>query len=127
MPKIQRRTAAVELADGRILEVRILNPDRIRYEQTAHRNGWPGMTVTDGVATLNDTTRRATFEAWAALKRTGQYDGTWEKFYATDCLDVTIDEEDVDPTPPDPDSETSPSSHGADAGVSPSSVTPTTD
>jgi len=126
MPKIKRRNAAVELADGRVLEVRILNPDTIRYEQTAHRNGWPGMTVTDGVATLNDATRRQTFEAWAALRRTGQYDGPWERFEATDCLDVTVEEEDVDPTRPEADPGSSPNSHGSDDAPSENSPTPTT-
>lgn len=126
MPKLTRRTAIVELADGTITTVRITNPDTLRYEQTAHRNGWPGMTLTDGVATLNDASRRATFEAWAALKRTGQYADAWEKFAQTDCVEVSIEEEQVDPTRPAPALDSSPSSHGTDNGVSKSSPVPTT-
>lgn len=125
-PKLTRRLAAVELADGRILTVRITNPDTMRYEQTAHRNGWPGVTVTDGVGELKDQTRKVTFETWAALKRTGQYEGTWEKFSQTDCLDVTVEEETVDPTQPAPAPTSSPSSHGGDADHSPRSLVSTT-
>lgn len=118
MTAITRRIATVELADGRILTARVINPDTLRYEQTAHRNSWPGMTMVDGVATLGDTTRRMTFEAWAALKRTDQYAGSWDQFSQTDCLDVEINEEEVNPTQSAAAPDSSPSSHGTDAEVS---------
>lgn len=118
MTGITRRIATVELEDGRVLTARIINPDTLRYEQTAHRNSWPGMTMVDGVATLGDTARRMTFEAWAALKRTNQYSGSWDQFCQTDCLDVDVSEEDVNPTQSAAEPDSSPSSHGTDAEVS---------
>lgn len=122
MAKLTRRVATVELADGRVLTARITNPDTLRYEQEAHRNGWPGMTIVDGVTSMGDLTRRTTFEAWAALKRTNQYAGTWATFSTTDCVDIATDEEDVNPTPPGPDSGSLPNSRGPGAEVSSSSV-----
>lgn len=118
MTGITRRIATVELEDGRVLTARVINPDTLRYEQTAHRNSWPGMTMVDGVATLGDTVRRMTFEAWAALKRTNQYSGTWDQFCQTDCLDVSIDEEEVNPTQSAAEPDSSRNSHGTDAEVS---------
>lgn len=118
MTGITRRIATVELADGRVLTARVINPDTLRYEQTAHRNSWPGMTMVDGVATLGDTTRRMTFEAWAALKRTDQYAGSWDQFSQTDCLDVEISEEEVNPTQSAAEPDSSRNSHGTDAEVS---------
>lgn len=115
---ITRRIATVELTDGRVLTARVINPDTLRYEQTAHRNGWPGMTMVDGVATLGDTVRRMTFEAWAALKRTDQYAGSWDQFSQTDCVDVEIEEEKVNPTRPAAAPDSSQNSHGTDAEVS---------
>lgn len=126
MSGITRRIATVELADGQVLTARVINPDTLRYEQTAHRNGWPGMTMVDGVATLGDTARRMTFEAWAALKRTNQYAGSWDQFSQTDCLDVTVDEEEVNPTRRAAEPDSSPSSHGTDAEVSKNSPEPMT-
>lgn len=118
MSGITRRIATVELADGQVLTARVINPDTLRYEQTAHRNGWPGMTMVDGVATLGDTARRMTFEAWAALKRTNQYAGSWDQFSQTDCVDVNVDEEAVNPTQRAAEHDSSPSSPGTDAEVS---------
>lgn len=126
MSKLTRRVATVELADGRILETRITNPDTMRYEHTAQTHGWPGMTVKDGITTVADATRRATFEVWASLKRTKQYDGTWETFEQTDCLDFNVEEEEVDPTRPDPGTGSSPISPGLDGVPSPNSLEPTT-
>lgn len=125
MPRLTRRTAAVELASGEVLTVRIINPDTLRYEQTAQRHGWPTLTVQDGVAHLPDQSRKATFEVWAALRRTGQYAGTWEDFEGGDCVEVAVDEEQVDPTRPAPGSDSSQSSPGSAAGTSPSSPEPT--
>lgn len=98
MPTLKRRNATVELADGRILEVRVINPDTLRYEQTAARRNWEQMTIKDGVATVPDQTIKSTYEVWAALKRTGQYDGDWDTFYKADCVDFNVEETDVDPT-----------------------------
>lgn len=126
MQKLTRRHAVVELADGRILTARIINPDTIRYEETARRHGWPGLVVEDGKAEFRGNALRDTFESFAALKRTGQYGGSWEAFRETDCVDLTVNEEEVDPTQPVPASGSVPSSPGSDVAPSPSSETPTT-
>lgn len=123
---ITRRIATVELADGQVLTARIINPDTLRYEQTAHRNGWPGMTMVDGVATLGDTVRRMTFEAWAALKRTNQYAGSWDQFSQIDCIDVEVSDEEVNPTQPAAEPDSSQNSHGTDADLSKSLPEPMT-
>lgn len=115
MSGITRKIATVELADGQVLTARVINPDTLRYEQTAHRNGWPGMTMVDGVATLGDTARRMTFEAWAALKRTNQYAGSWDQFSQTDCVDLDVSEEEVNPTRPAAEPDSSQNSRGTDA------------
>lgn len=115
MATLTRRIATVELADGRILTARIINPDTLRYEQTAQLNKWPGMTMVDGVATIGDTVRRMTFETWAALKRTNQYDRDYDTFASVDCVDVEMSEEDVNPTQPEAEPDSSQSSPGTDA------------
>ena len=126
MTGITRRIATVELADGRILTARVINPDTLRYEQTAHRNGWPGMTMVDGVAQMGDANRRVTFEAWAALKRTDQYAESWDHFATKDCLDVDMREEEVNPTRPAAEPDSSPNWRGTDAEVSKSLPEPMT-
>lgn len=126
MPKLTRRTATVELADGRVLEARIINPDTIRYEETAQRYGWPGVVIEDGKAEFHGNALRDTFESYAALKRTSQYAGSWESFRDSDCVAVEVDEQDVDPTQPAPVSASVPSSHGSDVDRSLSSETQTT-
>lgn len=125
--KIKRRMAAVELADGRVLEVRIINPDVVRYEETRARLGWPTMTVKDGVGSLPPVDFSDLFQAYAALKRTGQYGGTWDSFKDADCVDLVVEEVgDADPTQPDPGSSSSPSSPGVGAEISTSSDEPPT-
>lgn len=120
-PQLTRRTAVVELTDGRILSARIINPDTLRYEETAHRNGWPGMTLVDGVATMGDTNRRITFETWAALKRTKQYDKSYDQFAQYDCVDIDVSEEKVTPTVAGPGPASSLNSPGTAANHSPNS------
>lgn len=126
MSSLKRRIATVELADERVLVVRIINPDVLRYEEQAHREKWPTMTVRDEVGTLPALDYSATFQAWAALKRTGQYDGSWTDFKTKDCVQVQIDEEELDPTPPDHVPDSWQSSPGTDDVPSRSSEDSTT-
>jgi hypothetical protein len=57
-----------------VLEVQTLNPDVMRWEETARKHKWGGITGNEITFT--------TFIAWAALKRTGMIgpDMTWEKW-----------------------------------------------
>lgn len=124
--KLTRRTAVVEMADERILTVRVTNPDKLRYEEHALRQGWNNVNMNGEVLGGAYNARGETYETWAALKRTGQYDGTYEQFAGRDCLAITVDEEEVDPTQPGPGSGSSPKSPGTGAVPSSSSSKPTT-
>lgn len=102
---LQTQKLLVELADGRKLEAEARNPDYIRWELTAARERWP-LIETDaaGNATVRAPILMTTFLAWAALNRTGQYEGKWEDFRSNDCLGVeSLEAAEVDPTPPEPD------------------------
>ena len=69
------------------LTVTVRNPDRVRWDMAATRNGWPGL---DKAPFLG-----MTYLAWAALKREGHYAGTWDEFKDSDCLEVESFDEDV--------------------------------
>jgi hypothetical protein len=95
----------VSLADGGELDVQTCNPDLIRYERTAAKHRWPGMS--------DQPVTWMTFLAWSALRREAQIspEVTWERFSDEVCLAVeTIADDDDeeagqagDPTPPGPD------------------------
>lgn len=86
----------VTLDNGTRVTEEIRNPDRVRWDMTAARQGWPSFS---DAAFLG-----MTFLSFAALKRTGQYTGTWEEFRDTDCADIemtdaegnALDEDDLD-------------------------------
>jgi hypothetical protein len=96
--KLKRRIVTVELATGDIVTARIIHPDVLRYQETAQKHGWPSLTVRDGVGATPHLDYEDTFTAWAALRRTNQYAGKWETFKDTDCVDLVVEVEDVDPT-----------------------------
>lgn len=81
-------TLQIELAQGDILEETVLNPDRVRWDMAATRNGWPSF---DKAPFLG-----LTYLAWAALKRQGRYTGTWDDFKDHDCIDVQSAEDEVE-------------------------------
>jgi hypothetical protein len=110
VPKLTRKIATVELADGTVhTDIRIINPDVLLYGETATRHKWPSMTVKNEVGTVPHVDYEDTFTAWAALKRLGLYEPGWDVFSKKDCLQVVVEKEDVDPTQPaaEPDSESS--------------------
>lgn len=101
MPQLTRTLATVELADGTVhTDVRITNPDLLRYRETAQRHGWPSLVVKGETGTMPHLNYEDTFTAWAALRRLGLYSGTWETFKDTDCIGLATATETVDPTPP---------------------------
>lgn len=81
----------VTLADNpnEKIEVPILNPDRVRWDMAAARNGWPSME--------NAPFLGMTYFAWAALKREGLYTGTWDDFKDRDCIDLDSRDDAEDP------------------------------
>lgn len=87
----------VDLADGTAHVAHVINPDRIRFDLTRQREGWPAFSDAPFMS--------LTFFAWAALKRQGAPVGTWESFSTAECLDVTDiskAEDAVHPSPTDP-------------------------
>lgn len=62
------------------IDVKILNPDRVRWDMTAQKHNWPAFQDAPFLGT--------TFLAWAALRRENLYAGTFEEFRDRDALDV---------------------------------------
>jgi hypothetical protein len=106
MGLLTRKLATVELANGDIFtDVRIIQADVRRYELTAQKHHWPAVVVKDGSGTVPHQDDSDRFQIWAALKREGKYDDTWETFADRDLVDFVIDEEPVDPTRSAPDTD----------------------
>lgn len=84
-------------AEGAPYEVQALNPDLLRFEDTAARHKWAGPSVAPF--------RWLTFLAWAASKRTRLTELTWEDFAATTRQVENLNREDTTavPTPPGAD------------------------
>lgn len=78
----------VELAGGESYEVSVLNPDRVRWDMAATRNGWPTF---DKAPFLG-----MTYLAWASLKREGKYTGTWDDFKDRDCIEVESHDDELE-------------------------------
>jgi hypothetical protein len=101
MPKLTRTLATIELADGTIhQDIRVTNPDLLRYREVAQKHGWPSLEVKNDVGKVPHLDYEQTFTAWAALRRLNLYGGTWEAFKDTDCVQVATETEEVDPTSP---------------------------
>lgn len=90
---------AVTLDDGSEFTVQALNPDLLRWDRMASRNGWPNAQSAPFLW--------LTFLAWSAAKRTGAIPDamTWETFGDERCIEVRAitdevgDLDGVDPTP----------------------------
>lgn len=78
------------MSDGQSHELDIINPDRVRFDMTRTKHGWPS--ATDAPFLM------ATFFAWSAMRRLGHYDGPWEDFSERDCVDLELDDEDAGAT-----------------------------
>lgn len=78
----------VELDGGESYEVAVLNPDRVRWDMAATRNGWPAF---DKAPFLG-----MTYLAWAGLKREGKYTGTWDDFKDRDCIQVESHDDELE-------------------------------
>lgn len=78
----------VTLANGEQHEATILNPDRVRWDMAATRNGWPTFEKAPFLG--------MTYLAWASLKRENKYAGTWDEFKENDCLEVESRDEELE-------------------------------
>lgn len=78
----------VTLANGEQHEATILNPDRVRWDMAATRNGWPTFEKAPFLG--------MTYLAWASLKRENKYSGTWDEFKESDCLEVESRDEELE-------------------------------
>lgn len=70
------------------LELAITNPDRVAWDRTARRQGWPAFTEAPFLG--------LTFLAWAAARRTGVYTDSFEQWSEHDALDITTAAEATD-------------------------------
>lgn len=84
--KIDRRL--VEMADGTEFTVRITNPDRLRWDLTAPRRGWPKGTDAPFLW--------LTFVTWAAAKRERLTELDWDAFQAQAVEVTQLDAEEGD-------------------------------
>lgn len=77
--------ARARLADGRVLEARVINPDYLRWDRTASKHGWP--TATQAPFFWQ------TFLAWSALRREGLIESTvtWEDFSENLAVQVELE------------------------------------
>lgn len=78
----------VTLANGEQHEATILNPDRVRWDMAATRNGWPTFEKAPFLG--------MTYLVWASLKRENKYAGTWDEFKENDCLEVESRDEELE-------------------------------
>ena len=82
----------ITMSSGEVFDVEVGNPDRVRWDLTRARKGWPQA----GDAAFLMTT----FMAWAALVRTQRYSGTWDQFSEQDCVALDMpDDEDTEGEP----------------------------
>lgn len=91
---MKKLNVRVEMVDGRELTCQSALRDYVRYEETAKRQKPPWGGISD------NPSRWEGFIAWSALKRTGQYDGTWESFLDDAAIVDANAEEPVEPTSP---------------------------
>lgn len=96
--KLSNARMTVTLADGQKLELEPANPDRVRFDITRGKHKFPSAEEAPMLW--------LTFVSWACARRTGVYEGSWEQWMDTDCLDIDVeDDEDVDPTQKGPESD----------------------
>lgn len=92
-PTLNLQRATVHLASGEVLDLRVANPDMVRWDMTAAKHKWPSM--------ADAPMLWATFVTWRAATREGLYTDTFDKWRDEDALDVDLQEaERADPTHP---------------------------
>ena len=82
---------AVTMSDGTRHEATAVIADQVLYSTTRHKHKWPTMT--------EDPLLFQNFLAYAALKRTGLFDGSWLEFGASAAM-VELDEDGDDTEDP---------------------------
>jgi len=90
---MKRLNVRVEMNDGRELTTKTSLKDYVSFETTAKRQKPPWGGISD------NPSRWEAFVSWSALRRTGQYDGTWEQFL-DDAAIVDASADEVEPTQP---------------------------
>lgn len=91
MAKLTQQLATVELADGRVIELRLTNRARIAAELAGVKRRWP--------APESSTILRTTYAIYEQLRLEELYDGSWDDFNGRDCVDFDTDQEEVDVDP----------------------------
>lgn len=92
---MKRLAVHAEMTDGRVLEATTALKDYLLYETTAKRQKPPWGGISESPS------RWEAFITWAALRRTGQYTGSFDAFQdEAEIVDANT-EETVDPTTQD--------------------------
>ncbi len=90
---VKRIVTRAEMVDGTIHEaIRPIIADQVAYSRARMKHkGCPGPT--------DDIMFYAAFQTWSALRRTGDYEGSWDAF-GEECSAIEVVDvgEDVDPT-----------------------------
>lgn len=89
---LTRLTMTVKMVDGtEHTDIQPILADQVKYSNIRMKHkGWP--------TPADDPMLYAAVQAWAYLKRTGVYDGTWDSFQE-DCAALNVSSGDeVDPT-----------------------------
>lgn len=69
------------MADGSSLSVQVVNADYLNWDRTAAKHNWASMSKIPFTW--------LTFVTWAALRRTGQVESSWDDFSERDCIQVS--------------------------------------
>jgi len=89
---MKRLNVRAEMNDGTVLETRTALKDYVLFETTSKRQKPPWGSISENPSLWE------AFVSWAALRRTGQYQGGFESFQNdVDLVDATPQAE-VDPT-----------------------------
>lgn len=93
--KAPGQETTVTLKDGTTLNLQVTNPDMARWDMTRHKHKWPSMSEAPVLW--------ATFTSWAAARRLGLTEVTFDAWRDSECIDVDMpqdeeDEDGLDPT-----------------------------
>lgn len=86
---MQRIISQIAFLDGREIEIPVIIADQIAYSNAARKFNWP--------SAEKDPMLAGIYFGFAAAKRTGEFEGTWDEF-THQVVQVTARKEDVNPT-----------------------------
>lgn len=94
VPTLKVPVIDVTMENGDSFHVQTDNRDLLRWDETSSRKGWADPSKAPFLW--------MTFIGWSALKRTGQYAGSWDQFRAEAVEVASAEDVNVGPTQTDP-------------------------